>query len=414
MASLTLDPESGFYRIVFWYGGKQYRRSLKVRDERRAEGIRGRIEETLSLIHTGRLSVPADADPGTFILSDGKLEQKPVTIITPEQPRTTIGELIASYKEELPGGAKEANSLRTERIHLGHIERVLGADTPLHSINLAAAQRYVKLRGKETHGKNVKRPIRPCTVRKELKSFRHVWTWCQERSLVPVGPDWELSEITLPRDREPEPFRTLAEIKERIERGGLSLTERKALWECLYLTGPELMQLLEHVGKVSLEGFVHPMFAFAVYTGARRSEMLRSHIHDFDFRNGRVQIREKKRVKGRASARWVDLHPDLSTVMKAWFARHPGGQFTLAQDDGTPLNVDLMDHRFEAALRNTKWDVVRGFHVLRHSFASVLASKGVDQRIINAFMGHQTDGMAARYRHLFPQTLRSAILELTV
>jgi integrase len=99
--------------------------------------------------------------------------------------------------------------------------------------------------------------------------------------------------------------------------------------------------------------------------------------------------------------------------MKAWFSRHPGGQFTLAQDDGAPLNVELMDHRFEAALRGTEWSAVRGFHVLRHSFASVLASKGVDQRIINAFMGHQTDTMAARYRHLFPQTLRSAILELT-
>jgi integrase len=205
----------------------------------------------------------------------------------------------------------------------------------------------------------------------------------------------------------------MAEIRERIERGGLSPTDQKALWECLYLTGPELMQLLEHVRKVQLEGFVLPMFAFAVYTGARRSEMLRSHIHDFDFRSGRVQIREKKRVKGKASARWVDLHPSLSAIMKAWFARHPGGQFTLAQDDGTPLNVDLMDHRFEAALRGTTWAAVRGFHVLRHSFASVLASKGVDQRIINAFMGHQTDAMAARYRHLFPQTLRSAILELT-
>ena len=72
-----------------------------------------------------------------------------------------------------------------------------------------------------------------------------------------------------------------------------------------------------------------------------------------------------------------------------------------------------MDHRFETALRGTRWAAVRGFHVLRHSFASVLASKGVDQRVINALMGHETDAMAARYRHLFPQTLRSAILELT-
>jgi integrase len=413
MASLSLDAKSGYYRIVFWFGGRQYRRSLRVRDEGRAEAMRGRVEDTLSLIQTGRLSIPTDADPGTFIISDGKLDQKPAVTSTPEQPKTTIGGLIARYEAELPSGAKEANSLRTERIHLGHIERVLGADTRLDSVNLASAQRYAKLRGRETHGKHVKRPIRPYTVRKELKSFRFVWVWCHERELAPVGPEWEVSEITLPRDREPEPFRTMAQIKERIERGGMSTAEEKALWECLYLTSAELIELLEHVSKLALEAFVQPMFAFAIYTGARRSEIQRSHIHDFDFRSGRVQIREKKRVKGRASVRWVDLHPDFAATMKAWFARHPGGQFALAQDGGTPLNLDLMDHRFSAALRNTKWDVVRGFHVLRHSFASVLASKGVDQRVINAFMGHQTDSMAARYRHLFPQTLRRAILELT-
>ena len=177
MASLALDPESGFYRIAFWYGGKQYRRSLRIKDERRAEGIRGRVEETLSLIQTGRLLVPPEADAGTFILSEGERDQKPVTVIMPQQPKTTIGDLIACYKEELPGGAKEPNSLRTERIHLrfpcssGSSGRIHRSGDDHH---LAAAQRYAKLWGRETHGKNVKRPIRPCTVRKELKSFRHV------------------------------------------------------------------------------------------------------------------------------------------------------------------------------------------------------------------------------------------------
>lgn len=403
----------GFFRIIFRYGNKQYRRSLKVRDERRAEAIRGRVEETLSLIQTGRLSVPDGADPGTFILSDGRVQNKLAADPTPVPSPATIGMLLAVYQEELPAGAKESNSLRTERIHLRHVERLLGAETSLASVDLAAAQRYAKASGKETHGKKVKRPTRPYTVRKELKSFRHVWAWCHGRSLVPVEPGWELTEVTLPRDTEPEPFRTMAEIRERIGRGGLSPAHEKTLWDCLYLTGPELMRLLEHVRGLPLEGFVHPMFAFAVYTGARRSELLRSQVHDFDFRSGRVQIREKKRVKGKASVRWVDLHPDLAAIMKEWHSRHPGGQFTLALDDGMPLNVDLMDHRFEAALRGTQWSVLRGFHVLRHSFASVLASKGVDQRVINAFMGHQTDTMAARYRHLFPQALRSAILELT-
>jgi integrase len=410
MASIELDPASGFYRVVFRYAGMRFKRSLKVRHHASAEAVRGRVEETLSDLRRGRLVMPLDAEPGTFILSDGKLGQRPVA---PPAPPATIGSLVASYLAELPDGAKEEGSLRTERIHLGHVERILGAATPLRSVDLAAAQRYAKARGKETHGKKARRPIRPYTVRKELKSFRHAWAWCRSRGLVPVAPVWVLGEITLPKDREPEPFRTMAEIRERIDRGGLSAADQRRLWDGLYLTGPELMELLSHVRRLGMDGFVHPMFAFAAYTGARRSEMLRSHIDDFDFKNARVQIREKKRVKGKASARWVDLHPDLARMMRAWFGRHPGGQFTLAQADGSSLNPDLMDNRFDAVVRGTKFAAMRGYHVLRHSFASILASKGVDQRIINSFMGHSTAEMARRYQHLIPATTRSAILLLT-
>ena len=125
-------------------------------------------------------------------------------------------------------------------------------------------------------------------------------------------------------------------------------------------------------------------------------------------------IREKKRKKGRESARWVDLHPDFARIMGAWFASHPGGQHAIVKDDGTPLRPDEASRRFDAAVRGTEWSVMRGLHVLRHSFASCLASAGVDQRVIDAFMGHQSEAMAARYRHLFPKTRKSAILSLGI
>jgi integrase len=77
------------------------------------------------------------------------------------------------------------------------------------------------------------------------------------------------------------------------------------------------------------------MFCFAAYTGARRSEMLRSEIQDFDFRAGKAMIREEKRIKHRSSFRWVDLHPELTKAMTDWFARHPGGKYALMKDDRT-------------------------------------------------------------------------------
>jgi integrase len=61
------------------------------------------------------------------------------------------------------------------------------------------------------------------------------------------------------------------------------------------------------------------------------------------------------------------------------------------------------------ALTGSKWEVVRGFHVLRHSFISCLASAAIDQRVIDDIVGHQTDEQRKRYRHLYPNVLQDAI-----
>jgi integrase len=75
----------------------------------------------------------------------------------------------------------------------------------------------------------------------------------------------------------------------------------------------------------------------------------------------------------------------------------------------SPLTKDEVHDHFKRTLGGSKWKVLRGWHVLRHSFASNAAMKGVDQRIINAWLGHQTEEMVQRYRHLFPDQERNAI-----
>jgi integrase len=45
------------------------------------------------------------------------------------------------------------------------------------------------------------------------------------------------------------------------------------------------------------------MVAFAAYTGARRSEVLRALVTDIDLDGGVVTLREKKRARGKRSTR---------------------------------------------------------------------------------------------------------------
>ena len=62
-----------------------------------------------------------------------------------------------------------------------------------------------------------------------------------------------------------------------------------------------------------------------------------------------------------------------------------------------------------STLAKSPWKHVRGWHVFRHSFISNCASCGIDQRIIDDWVGHQTYAMRKRYRHLLPSTQRTAM-----
>lgn len=71
--------------------------------------------------------------------------------------------------------------------------------------------------------------------------------------------------------------------------------------------------------------------------------------------------------------------------------------------------TSIQCHANRSTVDGSAWQVVQGYHGLRHSFASNCTLKGVDQRIIDAWMGHQTEAMRRRYSHLFPEQQQAAI-----
>ena len=56
--------------------------------------------------------------------------------------------------------------------------------------------------------------------------------------------------------------------------------EQAALWDTLFLTVPELKEVLEYVRLNTPHEYLHAMLLFAAQTGARRSELLRSRLMD--------------------------------------------------------------------------------------------------------------------------------------
>jgi integrase len=398
------------FRLSFRYGGVIYRHSLGVESQKEADESLALVERNLRLLEQGILDLPPAVNLPLFLLSSGKLSAKPEI-----RAVLTLGRLVDLYLGAHQG-ARESNTLVTARIHANHLKRTLGEDFPIQNLTTADLQSHIERR-KKLKGRGG-RPLAAHTIKKEISGLSGIWSWAAKMGHL-AGP-YPNEGLVYPKTTEKPPFQTHAEIEAQIARGGLSDAEKAELWGSLFLTLPEVADLLDFVKANGRHEWIYPMFCFAAHTGARRSEILRSRIADFDFAAGSVLIREQKRVKGRRTMRRVPLSRFLARVMREWFDAHPGGVYAISQPlkvfrskkqrtGYLPITKDESSHHFKTTLAGSQWQVVPGWHCLRHSFASNCAASGVDQRLINAWMGHQTEEMAKRYAHLIPNVAKAAL-----
>lgn len=392
MASLRKIKNSFFVR--FRVAGQQFERDVGG-DAAHAEAMLKHVEATVLDIKNGRIKLPDDADVAQFVLSDGEETAKP------KLPDVlTLADLFQRYEAVLPEGAREPTTMTTYRIHRDHLLRIVKAKKAVQQIDRDELQAYVNQRSKEGVVRD--------TIEKELSTLGLVWNWTATKN--PLIGKCPTKGLLYPKAKEKKPFLTWAEIEAAITHGGMTKEQTAELWDCLFLDTDQIAELLVHVKATARQPFVYPMFAFVALTGCRRSEMIRSQRQEVSVQNLKVTIREKKRDPTVAATfRYVTMHPFLAQVMREWFAVHPGGFYTFCQLPNVPLTVKEAWYHFKGALADSKWSVLRGFHVFRHSFASNLARAGKDQRVIDEFLGHQTDQMRQRYRHLFPDTKQDAI-----
>jgi integrase len=401
MASIERN-EIGVFFVRFRYGGTYPKRSLFTCDAVEALAVKQTVEATLRKLRLGQIAIPSSVDPILFILGGGAISDGL------ELDGVSIADAVEIYFSELPLGAKEKNSVNTERTHLRNFCKIIGGEKLLTEVVSGDLQRYVSVRSKDKGQRG--RLIAGTTIKKETVTIRAFWAWVRRRYTLTA----DFSEkLVLPKARYQQRFQTTSQIMAIINRGGLTKEQELELWECLYLNEAEVLDVLERVRNHTKERWLYPAVAIAAFTGARRSEIVCSQIEDVDFPNNRIALREKKRVRNvEFSMRIVDMHHRLREILAAWLQDHPGGLYLIAKDDGRSVSVNVARWRFERTLENSQWDVVKGWHVLRHSFASICAARGVPPAVIDSWMGHQTLAMRERYRHLFPETTASEMARM--
>jgi integrase len=440
---------SGWY-CTFYHASERYTFAIGKVDEAEAKAVSAKTDYLLMRMNQGLVHLPDGADIVQFVQLDGNLPK------AGPLPETVFREFCALYLKAVGDGAIETNTLCTVNTHLvlqrrlnellrsdrksfalsdlrscgprhvlemyfcksytaigargilgffgrfaqqasqrcavvlDHVARTLGESFAMGKLSVSHLQRHIDRRKKVVTG---------VTIKKEIDTLRTAWNWSVR--LGKVKGDFPSHGLIYPKETDKLPLMTWTEIERRIAAGG----DPDTLWECLYLTLPEIEEFLAFVKTRKAPPWFYPMILFAAHTGTRRSEMIRAMCEDVNLAEGVVTICEKKRVKGRLTTRRVPLSDTLAEELRIWMP----GRISLFGSGAAARSVQGTQKAFVRAVKGSKWAVVPGYHALRHAFVSALVTKGVDQRIIEELAGHMDEKTSRRYRHLAPNLKADAI-----
>ncbi|KKW22675.1 MAG: Site-specific recombinase, phage integrase family protein [Candidatus Kaiserbacteria bacterium GW2011_GWA2_52_12] len=174
-----------------------------------------------------------------------------------------------------------------------------------------------------------------------------------------------------------------------------------------FLSPDECELLLKHS-----EGVVREMILIALRTGMRQGEIKGLQWNSISWENRSVAVRHSRddRMKMLVSPksnreRHVPLDADVYEIL---YARKNNTGYVFLDTDKEPFDYHRMERRLTKACNDAGIRKV-GWHILRHTFASHLAMKGVPMTAVQQLMGHSNITTTMRYSHLAPSTLRAAI-----
>ena len=164
-------------------------------------------------------------------------------------------------------------------------------------------------------------------------------------------------------------------------------------------------------------------------TGMRRGEALGLSWQDLDMEEGAVTIRRAwipvngtaqfSEPKSRRSRRTIALDPVTLAALQAHAARQADEQVEWREDlsekdlvfsrpDGRPLVPWMVSKAFREHSKRALLPVIP-LHGLRHTYATLALSSGVNPRIVSARLGHATVALTLDvYSHVLPQADREA------
>jgi integrase len=175
-----------------------------------------------------------------------------------------------------------------------------------------------------------------------------------------------------------------------------------------YLSAEECESLIAHSA-----GVIREMIQTALRTGMRQGELkglqwssVNWETRSVAVRHSYCDVRHVLDTPKSNKERHIPLDIDVFELLHR--RKQSTGFVFLNPSNSQPFNSPKLNARLatvckRAGLRKVTW------HVLRHTFATQLAMKGVPLNTVQVLLGHSSITTTMRYAHVAPSTLRAAI-----
>lgn len=145
------------------------------------------------------------------------------------------------------------------------------------------------------------------------------------------------------------------------------------------------------------------IFATMYSSGMRVSEVLHLHYQDISRTNMQIHVRETKNRQDRYT---ILSERNLQMLTEYWFAcGKPIDILFPNKSTKGYLSVSTVEQVMRRAIINAEISTKATPHTLRHSFATHLMEQGVEQRNIQALLGHRDPKSTEVYLHVSNKSL---------
>jgi integrase len=168
-----------------------------------------------------------------------------------------------------------------------------------------------------------------------------------------------------------------------------------------FLTSEEAFRLVN-----ASDAEFRPLVRAALHTGCRYGELCALKVGDFDHENETLVIRQSK--SGRP--RHVYLTAEGAELFESLAVGRPRDAVMFMRSDGSPWRTSNQHRPMREACAHADIVPPVSFHILRHSYASLLTKAGVPLQVVASALGHADARMTEKhYAHLAPSHVAQLI-----